>query len=66
MKQGSGPSGAEKDEMDVVVRSMRISEELDSKVNETARAVGLRKSDVMRLALDRGLDRLIEQLGKTA
>lgn len=48
----------------VVVRSLRISVDLDEKVAETARKVGLRKADVQRLALERGLDLLLEQLGK--
>jgi hypothetical protein len=46
---------------DVIV-TLRIRPELNEKTAIAAQAVGLRKSDIMRLALDRGIDRLLEQL----
>ena len=44
------------------VVSLRIPFALNEKIALAAQAVGLRKADVMRLALDRGIDRLAEQL----
>ena len=44
------------------VVSLRIPFALNEKIAMAAQAVGLRKADVMRLALDRGIDRLAEQL----
>lgn len=52
------------DETGVVVRSLRISAELDEQVGAAARTLGLRKSDVQRLALERGVELLLRQLGK--
>lgn len=46
---------------DVVV-TLRIRPELNDKAAAAAEAVGLKRADVMRLALDRGIDRLLEQL----
>lgn len=44
------------------VLNLRISEELDAKAADVAAKVKLKKSDAMRLAMDRGLDVLLEQL----
>lgn len=44
------------------VVSLRIPFSLNEKIALAAQSVGLRKADVMRLALDRGIDRLAEQL----
>ena len=46
---------------DIIV-TLRIRPELNEKTAIAAQAVGLKKSDIMRLALDRGIDRLLEQL----
>ena len=42
--------------------TLRIPETLDQKVETTAAEVGLSRADVIRLSLDRGMDRLLEQL----
>lgn len=42
--------------------SLRIPETLDTKVDAAAKETGLKRSDVLRLSLDRGIDRLLEQL----
>jgi hypothetical protein len=42
--------------------SLRIPPELNEQTAIAAQAVGLKKSDVMRLALKRGIERLMEQL----
>jgi len=47
------------------VVSLRISEELDGKAAVAAGRINLKKSDVMRLALERGLDVLVKQLVET-
>lgn len=44
------------------VLNLRIPEELDNKAANVAAKVKLKKSDAMRLAMDRGLDVLLEQL----
>lgn len=61
---GRGASESESDQEDRVVRSLRMTAELDDRVSESARHLGLRKSEVQRLAIERGLDVLLEQLGK--
>ena len=45
------------------VVTIRISTALDSKVKTASIKTHLRKSDVMRMAVDRGVDVLLEQLG---
>jgi hypothetical protein len=47
---------------DEVVVTLRIPPELNEKAKDAAGATGLKRADVMRLALDRGIDRLLEQL----
>lgn len=42
--------------------SIRVPIELNEKTESAARATGLKKADVIRLSLDRGIDRLLEQL----
>ncbi len=42
--------------------SLRVPETLDQKIDTTAGEVGLSRADVIRLSLDRGMDRLLEQL----
>jgi predicted DNA-binding protein len=49
---------------DVVV-TLRISPELNEKTAMASKAVGLKRADIMRLALDRGVERLLEQLEGT-
>lgn len=44
------------------VLNLRIPSDLDDKAAEVAAKVKLKKSDTMRLAMDRGLDVLLEQL----
>lgn len=44
------------------VLNLRITEELDTKASDVAAKVKLKKSDAMRLAMDRGLDVLLDQL----
>jgi hypothetical protein len=44
------------------VLNLRIPGDLDDKAAEVAAKVKLKKSDTMRLAMDRGLDVLLEQL----
>lgn len=44
------------------VLNLRIPRELDAKAAEVAAKVRLKKSDTMRLAIDRGLDVLVDQL----
>jgi len=44
------------------VLNLRIPETLDTKAAEVAAKVQLKKSDAMRLAMDRGLDVLLAQL----
>lgn len=44
------------------VISLRIPGDLDDKVNEAAKTTRIRKADVLRMAVDRGVDRLLEQL----
>lgn len=44
------------------VVSLRISEELDGRAMVAAERTNLKKSDVMRLALERGLEVLVKQL----
>ena len=46
---------------DVVV-TLRMSPELNEKTVMASKAVGLKRADIMRLALDRGVERLLEQL----
>jgi len=48
------------------VVSLRISEELDGKAQIAAGKTNLKKSDVMRLALERGLEVLVKQLLETS
>jgi hypothetical protein len=50
------------DSLTDVVVTLRITKELADKTMEASKAIGLRRSDVMRLSLDRGLERLLEQL----
>jgi len=50
-----------------VVVSLRIPKQLDAKVRGAAAKTHLKRSDVLRMAVDRGVDRLLEQLsGETA
>lgn len=50
-----------------VVVSLRITKQLDSKVRGAAKKTHLKRADVLRMAVDRGVDRLLEQLlGETA
>lgn len=44
------------------VLNLRIPESLDTKAADIAAKVQLKKSDAMRLAMDRGLDVLLAQL----
>lgn len=44
------------------VLNLRIPNDLDSKAAKVAKSVKLKKSDAMRLAMDRGLDVLLSQL----
>ena len=44
------------------VLNLRIPSDLDTKAADVAGKVKLKKSDTMRLAMDRGLDVLLEQL----
>ena len=44
--------------------SIRVPNELNEKAENAARATGLKKADVMRLAIDRGVDVLLAQLSK--
>lgn len=46
--------------------SIRIPNDLNEKTESAAKAIGLKKADVMRLAIDRGVDVLLAQLNKTA
>ena len=46
---------------DIVV-TLRIRPEMNERVAAAAEASGLKRSDIMRLALDRGISRLMEQL----
>jgi hypothetical protein len=45
-----------------VVLSFRVTEVLNQKTQSAANAVGLKKNDVLRLAIDRGIDVLVRQL----
>jgi predicted DNA-binding protein len=45
-----------------VVITLRIRQEMDERLAAAAEASGLKRADIMRLALDRGLIRLMEQL----
>lgn len=42
--------------------SIRIPADLNEKTESAARSTGLKKADVLRLSIDRGIDRLLEQL----
>jgi len=44
------------------VISLKIPSDLNDKADDAAKASGLKKADVLRLAIDRGIDRLLEQL----
>jgi hypothetical protein len=44
------------------VLNLRIPNDLDTKAEEVAGKVKLKKADAMRLAMDRGLDVLLAQL----
>lgn len=44
------------------VVALRIPASLDDKANQAAEKVHLRKADVFRLAIDRGIDLLLDQL----
>jgi uncharacterized protein (DUF1778 family) len=48
---------------DPKVVTLRIQTSLDEKVDAAASTTGLKRSDVLRLAIDRGLDVLLSQLG---
>jgi len=50
-----------------IVVSLRIPKSLDAKVRGAVKKTHLKRSDVLRMAVDRGVDRLLEQLiGETA
>ena len=42
--------------------TLRIAEALDTKVQAAADETGLSRADVIRLSLDRGVDKLLDQL----
>ncbi len=42
--------------------SIRVPNELNEKADAAARATGLKKADVLRLSIDRGVDILLAQL----
>jgi predicted DNA-binding protein len=42
--------------------SIRVPSDLNEKTENAAKATGLKKSDVIRLSIDRGVDILIAQL----
>jgi hypothetical protein len=44
------------------VVTLRIQESLNSKVDDAVKATGLKKADVIRLAIERGVDVLLSQL----
>jgi hypothetical protein len=44
------------------VITLRIQEALNLKVDDAVKSTGLKKSDVIRLALERGVDVLLAQL----
>jgi len=44
------------------VITLRIQESLNLKVDDAVKSTGLKKSDVIRLALERGVDVLLVQL----
>jgi len=46
------------------VISIRVPNDLNEKADAAAKATGLRKADVIRLAIDRGVDVLLAQLNK--
>lgn len=50
-------------DLDTKIITLRIKPELNEKIGETAIQVGLKRSDVLRLAIERGMDVLLEQLG---
>lgn len=45
-----------------VVVSLRIPKQLANKVRAAALKTHLKRADVLRMAVDRGVDRLLEQL----
>lgn len=45
---------------------LRMPEDLDRKVTETAAEIGLSKQDTVRLSLERGLNILVKQLSGDA
>ena len=47
---------------DEKVLNLRVPNDLDAKAEQVAAKVKLKKSDAMRLAMDRGLDVLLAQL----
>lgn len=44
--------------------SIRLTVELNAKAESAAKETGLKKADVIRLALDRGVDVLLSQLSQ--
>lgn len=50
---------------DTPLLSLRITEELHAKINRSADASKMPRSAMLRLAIDRGIDRLLEQLEST-
>jgi hypothetical protein len=47
---------------DTTTLGLRITEELNEKINMATAASKLSKSAMLRLAIDRGIDRLLDQL----
>ena len=52
----------QRDSADSQLLSLRISSDLAEKINAGASATKLGRSAMLRLAIERGIDRLIEQL----
>jgi len=46
--------------------SIRVPSDLNEKADAAAKTTGLKKADVIRLAIDRGVDVLLAQLGKAS
>jgi hypothetical protein len=45
--------------------TLRLAPHLGAKVARACQATGLKRTELIRLALDRGIDRLLEQLTST-
>lgn len=59
-KPSTETKGAEK------ILNLRVPADLDAKAQDIAEKVKLSKSDAIRLAMDRGLDVLLQQLTSAA